>query len=1061
MKAFGAYAKETVVDFDQMGEGLYLITGDTGAGKTTIFDALVYALYGEASGSGRSSMNTERFHSDYVSRKEETRVELVFSCRGKKYTVTRRLFWKRNGESGNVGREAVLEEEGGTPLIANGTERERGNAKNAVTQRIRELLGLDADQFRRIIMLAQGEFRRFLEAKSDERGEILGKLFDNRQYQDLQLRLQEAERQLRKNQEQTIAAISEQVKSCRLPEDMDEEERAKFDPHHPGLLRALEKLIAQQEQSLQELEGDMQTQRTQEQQLQGQKLQGERQNRQLQALANQQKVMTELDSRRGAMDSLNAKIDQAERALRVFPTEERLRSARQTLQGTQDKLARLTAQQGEIQREYQQAEREKEQCQQKNRPFVEGLNGEIQSLQGLLPKYDQLEEACTAFNQAYKVQKEGELARQKAQEQRDSLQEQKTALEQQLDELKDASPAAVQLAEQGVQDITKRGKDLADLKEKLKKVNDLTEREQKLHQDWFREEQTAQAALQTYEQMNQAFLSGQAGILAQKLNQQIEEEGKALCPVCGSQFCRGDAHSLAPWQEGTPTQQEVEQAKTKWSSAKETADNAFKEWNDGKKELEVNAESARNKVQTLATEKITQEELNQPDRLEQELQRCRKEFRACRDALIRVKKQVEKRTATEEQRTNVSAQLEQAEAHLADKQAALEAANGTLQGCHARMEERRKALENHPNTKERAEKLLQEKTAQRDQLNQEMEQAAKKLEDCGKKLAQVTGQLTATQQSKTAQEAAVTQGEQQLAAALQEEGFAAYADYQQGAAPEGMPLTNAQLNRWVKEKKQSWNQYEADCQSSRSLLAQLTKDTEGFQWTELDKLNDQLNQLHNRLTQLERSQRTQDTSLSVNRSVRSRVEECRDTLFRLERAIKGVKPLADVAAGKYSFSRYVLNDFFEQIIEQANCHLELMSGGKYRLLNQENNGKKSQLQGLGLMIDDAFTGEQRETTSLSGGESFQVSLSLALGLSDVVQQKSGGIRIDSMFIDEGFGSLDSHALDKAMTVLRQLAQGNRQIGIISHVDRMDECISRKIRVIGGREGSRIQLESDE
>ena len=173
MKAFGSYAKETVVEFARFRRGLFLITGDTGAGKTTIFDAIVFALYGTFSGSERAM---EMMHCDYVSRGEDTSVTFSFEQNGKVYVAERTIhFRKKRGtedEYGSAMPNAVLTLPEGDPI--------KGAEK--VTRRVEQILGLNADQFRQIVMLAQGDFKKFLKADSNKKSEILGKLFDNSLY---------------------------------------------------------------------------------------------------------------------------------------------------------------------------------------------------------------------------------------------------------------------------------------------------------------------------------------------------------------------------------------------------------------------------------------------------------------------------------------------------------------------------------------------------------------------------------------------------------------------------------------------------------------------------------------------------------------------------------------------------------------------------------------------------------------------------------------------------------------------------------------------------------------
>ena len=191
MSAFGPYAERTTIDFRELNNGVYLITGDTGAGKTTIFDAIVFALHGEGSGSGR---NSDMFHSDYVDKFTDTEVELLFSCGEREYKVIRTIHYKkkRGGGVGSISKTAVLYCGEELPI----------EKETSVNGKITEILGLDEKQFRQIVMLAQGEFRKFLESKSDAREQILGRLFDNRIYVDFQNRLKAAAETLKKEREE-------------------------------------------------------------------------------------------------------------------------------------------------------------------------------------------------------------------------------------------------------------------------------------------------------------------------------------------------------------------------------------------------------------------------------------------------------------------------------------------------------------------------------------------------------------------------------------------------------------------------------------------------------------------------------------------------------------------------------------------------------------------------------------------------------------------------------------------------------------------------------------------
>ena len=246
MTAFGSYAGPTVLPFDKLTHGLYLVTGDTGAGKTTIFDAVMFALYGTASGNDRS---TDMLHCDHVPKSVDTLVKLRFSQGGKEYEVERRLhFSKKRGtddQFGDAKPDAVLREPDRAPT----------EGANRVTARIEALLGLDAEQFRKIIMLAQGEFREFLNADSDKKNEILGRLFDSAPYLWYQSLLAGARDELKARR----AGQSEQLRTLmqnvfQPPGEISPEELEGFQPEHPGLLESLRLLCDEDSKALAELE---------------------------------------------------------------------------------------------------------------------------------------------------------------------------------------------------------------------------------------------------------------------------------------------------------------------------------------------------------------------------------------------------------------------------------------------------------------------------------------------------------------------------------------------------------------------------------------------------------------------------------------------------------------------------------------------------------------------------------------------------------------------------------------------------------------------------------------
>ena len=233
MTAFGSYAEKTAVDFKRFTHGLYLITGDTGAGKTTIFDAIMFALYGVASGPDR---RPEMMHCDFVPKSADTEVTLTFLHRDCTYTVTRTIHYRKKRGTADQFSDGIPD----AILWERETDREPLKGASKVTDRCTELLGLNAEQFRKIVMLAQGEFRKFLSANAEEKNEILGKLFDNSIYVRYQELLRGARDTLKVERDGQTGQIENAMREAfQMPEGLEAEEKNLYLPEHPKLAENL------------------------------------------------------------------------------------------------------------------------------------------------------------------------------------------------------------------------------------------------------------------------------------------------------------------------------------------------------------------------------------------------------------------------------------------------------------------------------------------------------------------------------------------------------------------------------------------------------------------------------------------------------------------------------------------------------------------------------------------------------------------------------------------------------------------------------------------------------
>lgn len=330
--------------------------------------------------------------------------------------------------------------------------------------------------------------------------------------------------------------------------------------------------------------------------------------------------------------------------------------------------------------------------------------------------------------------------------------------------------------------------------------------------------------------------------------------------------------------------------------------------------------------------------------------------------------------------------------------------------------------------------------------------------DLHKQYDQLQGSLQAQHNRMPEVQQAVMEADEQLNRKLTECGFDSEQEVQQQI--KGMQ----DLSSWIGENTDRYNEWNNSVTVTQQRVQQLQKSTEGIQKQDLQVIQNQIEEARNTYRQLD-SQYGKADRLFVNHT--ETYEQATELLQKLNATQKALSLLGRMndlamgsngAGGRLSFERYVMTSSFRQIIDMANARLEILSAGQYQLVHRMESYRKNASAGLDIEVMDRMSGENRQSASLSGGESFIVSLSLALGLSDVVRMQSGGHSLDTLFIDEGFGSLDENVLDQAIQVLDSLSEDHSHlVGIISHVQRLDECIPQKIIVKKGSEGSSVTL----
>lgn len=1088
VSAFGPYAGRVVMDLDRLGQqGLYLITGETGAGKTTIFDAITYALYGEPSGDSR---DVSMFRSKYAEPDTPTEVELVFSYAGKEYTVRRNPEYERPAKRG-----------GGTTVQKADAELILPDGRlvtktREVNREICRIIGLDRSQFSQIAMIAQGDFLKLLLAETKNRQEIFREIFKTRYYMVLQEKVKEEAGTLRRDCEAARASVQQYISGVACHEDnlllpKVQEAREGRLPFQETL-ELIEQLIGQDrteeegwQSQLDRLDGELQensallgkaeeAKKTREKlelagkeremllpkvKAAGELLEAEQQkaprqeamSRELAALEAELAQHQELDQQEKNLVGLAENIAELEQQCTAKEAEQQaktkdLADKRQAL----GELAGVEAERERLLREQDQAE--------SRRTALEKLKSQTDQWQGCLREIEKGKRRQTELNR-----------------QRETLSEQMVKLQETLQANRVTFQASAGLPgeEQDLlhrrERVQERQRGLSDL---LTELDGCAQEEKAL--------QTAQAAyekvraqaesLETkYSRQNRAFLDEQAGLLAQSLT-----EGEP-CPVCGA------VHHPAPAQlsEGAPTEAELGKTRKVWEKAQQEvqkASVAAGERRAAKEERERQllrsmADYVELPVLDTAREQLTarqEEEAKALAQLQQELIDL--------SAQIDHRTELEGEIAAQEQKL---AGLETEAKTLQESIGQAEVAQGALSGQREQLEDSlRQELAAHLNgcrmedapgviaqaldevgettARMAAEtKAYQEKLDQKQSLEQQIpqiEQALRTLEEAAAKLRvdlagtksrrdEMAGQIQARRDKLSFPDC---DSAQKQIAALKKE-IKAISD----------ALAKAQKGAADCEKKLA---------AADAAIGELKRLLESAQAVDEQTLQERGQMLTQQRSEASGAQKAVHARLVTNQTALKNIRDRAADLEKLEKNYTWMRTLSDTVNGniqgkeKIALETYIQMTFFDRILQRANLRLMVMSGGQYELKRRREAGDNRSQSGLELDVIDHYNGTERSVRSLSGGESFKASLSLALGLSDEVQSAAGGIRLDTMFVDEGFGSLDEESLAQALRALTGLAEGNRLVGIISHVAELKEKIDRQIVVIKGKTGgSRVEI----
>ena len=1060
MQAFGSYGKETVIDFKKPEQNLFLITGDTGAGKTTIFDAIVFALYGEASSTSNKKEGVV-LQSQYAELNIEPYVEMEFMEGEERYTVRRVPRHLKTVTRGAAKGKGTREITGSVTLfMPDGTEypSKETNAK------LQEITGLTKSQFMQVAMIAQGEFMELLRAKSDDKKKIFRKLFNKEMYEQIVNELGNRKR----NMEREIAVIRTRCQS--------ETARIKFfgdkaEEKNPGddEISLCEKRLEELKKRVSDGEIVVMPELT------------EVLERYLVILDNQLKKAQKLYE--DAAEIRDKKRDiyiEAQQLQSLFiqrkQTEEELEEYRKQSfeMENKEKLAGSVSDAWEIKTFYDFWKAGQEDAERVRTAFetqTERLPGLMEEEEGMIQEEQKKQKELETVQEEYtrtleKAEKAIQLFGQ-IKETKKKMDMGKELLEKARIK-EEADKKAFEVLENREKALRDRSEQLADAGEKLavcqsqmKEINGMTAdlkalfsiyKEQKTYEKKIEElKEKYKEARASYEKKHgehekkrQNFLDAQAGFLASELMEGMP------CPVCGStehprpcvmkedhsELTREGIDLLEKETEKLRAEQENLSAKVKSNTdlrdvKKQDFDESF---NRLKNRMRENIPALPEEFSPGQGQELIRQWMR-------EVQENGIKYQRGWEELQSVQKQLRD---LEEEKPAVRKQMEISAEQVREARIAYESAKAEFQSY---------SFSSDFESEEAAKKAEAEAARKKERFTEDYNTARAAREKAGTERSN-----TETLIKKYRAELPTAEAEEEK----RKKNYESMAEGKEMAESQWKSLTDIyekqmteQLRKEVQVFREGKKAAEGKAQSLTAaignrkppVMADIQKETEDAEHRlkSAESLRDQIRSVY-------KDNKEADHILSPMLQERQKLVEEHGRIDHLYRLVSG-----NVSGSRMDLETYVQRYYLEKILYAANRRFRDMSAGQFelRMYNLEKAGEGKN-RGLDLMVYSAVTGKEREVRTLSGGESFMAALALALGMADQIQESSAAINLDMMFIDEGFGSLDEHSRNQAVKVLLEMAEGSKLIGIISHVTELKQEIEDQLIVIKDESGSHVK-----
>ena len=912
LSAFGPYAGKTDFDFDKLGTGgLYLITGDTGAGKTTIFDAITYALYGDPSGNNRE---VSMFRSKYADLETPTFVKLTFKYKDNEYTVKRNPEYERASQRGS----GVTKQTAGVELTL--PDGKVLTKTKEVDTAIKNIMGIDKNQFCQIAMIAQGDFLKLLLAPTKDRIEIFRHIFKTKLYSDLQNKLKQEASSLDNNCLQIRQSITQYIAGINCDESslhcVQVSKAKNNELPIDECISLLENLLAEDSQS-------------------------------------EEKTAEKILNIEKQADTIKLNIQQGESISR----------AKLLLEQTQALLEKLSSEKITLAAALDEEN--------KRSVEIEKLTKDSATISAQLPEYDELSQKQAALAKNISLIEKNNLTLNKAKTDIDTLKSQIESLSAEAKTLEKCGEQKI-ILENNILSLNDRLSKLQQLLQSMEALKKNHEEHKKAVQIYKEKQANVDSLDASYKAGHKLYLDAQAGILAESLEEDMP------CPVCGSLSHPKKASKPVD----VPTKEELDALQNRLSAAN--------------KEVE-RASQAAGKLNGAINEKME-------------------------STLTSIKELLGD--------INMNSATDIAKENISELQAKIKSINSEI-------------------------KQLSKNISRKDSIEKILPQSTKRLEELQDSINTISNTVTTYTSENKAIEERIADLKSKLLFSSKLE-----ADTKIKSNND----TVLKIQKAIELATKRLNECKEKLASANATKVELSKQLEGKEEINLENEKNKLYELESNIKTLRAYKEEIHSRIVNNQSNYKNINLKSDELIEAEKQYTIVKSLSDTANGnitgkdKIMLETYIQMHYFDRIISRANARLVIMTGGQYDLVRRKEAASKMGQSGLDLDVIDHYNGTERSVKSLSGGESFKASLALALGLSDEIQSSAGGIQLDTMFIDEGFGSLDEDSLSQAMNALASLASSNKLIGIISHVGELKQKIDKQIVVKKDKTGgSRAEI----